>query len=63
MKSHREENQVTEPQRNLTPYSDARESTEGKEDMDLIAIQIGVSAVLLIAHFLRVVWDRVFQPA
>jgi hypothetical protein len=38
-----------------------RESTEGKEDMDLIAIQIGVTAVLLIAHFFRVVWDRVFQ--
>jgi hypothetical protein len=35
-----------------------RESTEGDEDMDLVAIQIGVTAALLIAHFFRVVWDR-----
>jgi hypothetical protein len=27
--------------------------------MDLVAIQIGVTAVLLIAHFFRVVWDRI----
>jgi hypothetical protein len=31
--------------------------------MDLIAIQIGVTAVLLIAHFFGLVWDRVFQSA
>lgn len=31
--------------------------------MDLIAIQIGVTAVLLIAHFFHVVWDRVLQAA
>jgi hypothetical protein len=31
--------------------------------MDLIAIQIGITAVLLIAHFFRLVWDRVFQSA
>jgi hypothetical protein len=31
--------------------------------MDFIAIQIGISAVLLIAHFFRLVWDRVFQSA
>jgi hypothetical protein len=30
--------------------------------MDLVAIQIGVTAVLLIAHFSRVVWDRVSSP-
>ena len=30
--------------------------------MDLVAIQIGVTAVLLIAHFFRVVWDRVSSP-
>ena len=35
----------------------------GNEDMDLIAIQIGITAVLLIAHFFRLVWDRVFQSA
>ena len=29
--------------------------------MDLVAIQIGVTAALLIAHFFHVVWDRVFQ--
>jgi hypothetical protein len=27
--------------------------------MDLVAIQIGVTAVLLIAHFFSVVWDRI----
>jgi hypothetical protein len=27
--------------------------------MDLVAVQIGVTAVLLIAHFFRVIWDRV----
>jgi hypothetical protein len=31
--------------------------------MDLIAIQIGVSAVLLSGHFFRLVWDRVFPSA
>jgi hypothetical protein len=31
--------------------------------MDLVAIQIGVTAVLLTAHFFGVVWDRVFRPA
>jgi hypothetical protein len=30
--------------------------------MDLVAIQIGVTAVLLITHFFRVVWDRVSSP-
>ena len=40
----------------------ARESTEGNWDMDLVAIQIVVTAVLLIAHFFRVVWDRVSSP-
>jgi hypothetical protein len=29
--------------------------------MDLIAIQIGVTATLLITHFLRVVWSRFVQ--
>jgi len=29
--------------------------------MDLVAIQIGVTAVLLIAHFSRMVWDRIFR--
>jgi hypothetical protein len=41
----------------------ARESTEGNYDMDLVAIQIGVTAVLLIAHFSRMVWDRIFRSA
>jgi hypothetical protein len=31
--------------------------------MDLIAIQIGVTAVLLSGHFVCLVWDRVFQSA
>jgi hypothetical protein len=31
--------------------------------MDLVAIQIGVTAALLTAHFFRLVWDRVFQSA
>jgi hypothetical protein len=31
--------------------------------MDLIAIQIGLTGVLLIAHFFRLVWDRVFRSA
>jgi hypothetical protein len=31
--------------------------------MDLIAIQIGVTAVLLSGHFFSLVWDRVFQSA
>jgi hypothetical protein len=31
--------------------------------MELIAIQIGITAVFLIAHFSRLVWDRVFQSA
>jgi hypothetical protein len=31
--------------------------------MDLIAIQIGLTGVLLIAHFFRLVWDRVFPSA
>jgi hypothetical protein len=31
--------------------------------MDLVEIQIGVTAVLLIAHLFRVVWDRVSQSA
>jgi hypothetical protein len=26
--------------------------------MDLVAIQMGLTAVLLIAHVVRVVWDR-----
>lgn len=30
--------------------------------MDLVAIQIGVTGVLLIAHFFRLVWDRVSGP-
>ena len=30
--------------------------------MDLVAIQIGVTAVLLVAHFFRLVWDRVSSP-
>ena len=30
--------------------------------MDLVAIQIGVTAVLLTVHFFRVVWDRVSSP-
>ena len=28
--------------------------------MELIAIQMGITAVLLIAHFFRLVWDRIF---
>jgi len=31
--------------------------------MDLVAIQIGVTAVLLIAHFSRLVWDRISRSA
>jgi hypothetical protein len=42
-------------------HSAARESTDGNEDMDLIAIQIGVTAVLLSGHFFRLVWDRIFR--
>jgi hypothetical protein len=30
--------------------------------MDLVAIQIGVTAVLLLADFSRMVWDRVSSP-
>jgi hypothetical protein len=59
---HREENQVTEPQRNLRTVPRANQQKD-MEGMDLIAIQIGVTAVLLIAHFFRVVLDRVFQSA
>ena len=61
VKSHRKQNQVRVATE--SPYSAARDSTEGNEDMDLIAIQIGITAVLLIAHFFRLVWDRVFQSA
>src|ERR1700745_3647873 len=48
--------------RRESPCGVARESTEGNYDMDLVAIQIGVTAVLLIAHFSRLVWDRVSSP-
>jgi len=62
VKSHRKVNQVTESQEK-SPYGAARESTEGNYDMDLVAIQIGVTGVLLIAHFSRMVWDRIFRSA
>ena len=31
--------------------------------MDLVAVQISVTVILLISQLGRVVWDRIFQPA
>ena len=39
-------------------YRESCRSTQGGFEMDLVAIQMGLTVVLLMAHVVRVVWDR-----
>jgi hypothetical protein len=57
MKLFRYSERVTGAQRILRTVESCR-STLGGSEMDLVAIQMGLTVVLLIAHVLRVVRDR-----